>query len=692
MRSLGSLCFSALILASLQASLEGGLVIEVDPSISAESIRRLSAQGGDLLVDLQRGEKVIKLPPGALPQVALWARNYSGGPLVFSVEIMVRTEDRRVDFPPSTPAGLTDALFSYDAYHSSFACGQTPKGDWLAHPLAARTGDGSAFPSQRHKLLLHRRNDSPEAVWYRHLASRHASAPVCIGGQLTITAKPAAGAFPVWLEVDSHRYLSVDRWDRFNNTLSVPDLTAAALPYAPLRQDIEQRWSEYRKVFKTLDELSSLVEALAVMHAFAAQKSRLWNRFAEDLFQQDEALLAQSVEASWEPSLERREELYIQSSDPDWQDLAAASIGDSPQTIRQAELAIRLLRQEEYLDVSHPDWWEGIFRLAADSAELRTQLLLLVATVRISEASPESFESAARFLESVRSHDELFRLRIDGYRMLRQSLDASAVPDESLDQELVDLLTSERAAILEEFVARVSSSCAQPIQSPDVFKWEELSELVYSTGFLDYLAKDDFGMIDPEIVSLVACIHHRRGLAAHVGMDVFYRHAHFRFLKYLTRYTDDPEVLAKIRRYRADLAARIGLSDWEESDSPLERVAWNQVPDWSAVEIEGDLWPARCLFADDSETCRQSSIAEGQTSGILSEDGFAVLLIDSTLFRGSCSSSAPFRVRAAGLPLDQGRAFIPFRLEAWCEDGWQILEIPSSVLSGVGSNGNHVSN
>src|ERR1044071_8091314 len=119
-----------------------GIVIEINSDVDVSNLRRLSVAGNDVIVESSAGSHRITLPPGALPLVALWARNFGGGPLVFSGEIAAVTSSNERYWPPNTPPALVEALFAYDGDHASLTCGAVPR-ERSTHPLIARAGDES---------------------------------------------------------------------------------------------------------------------------------------------------------------------------------------------------------------------------------------------------------------------------------------------------------------------------------------------------------------------------------------------------------------------------------------------------------------------------------------------------------------------------------------------------------------------
>ena len=287
--------------------------------------------------------------------------------------------------------------------------------------------------------------------------------------------------------------------------------------------------------------------------------------------------------------------------------LSAESIGDKIETSAQANMALtliyedwvepalqrglypsdrfrqRLSDEDRVEPVLHLAWLRDVQVLARDSPLLQARLALLEA-LRSDPKDGASFQ-AKRFFDLTRALPDGFRLRAQGLHRLStyslakgqelreiaskrwKSLQSWVVEASVRHRELQDLLSAERANILDEFRRRVVNAAARDEGGePDFATWEGLEQDIYSVNLL-ILAKEDAkgGPIAREILKQVAEVHYRRGMAPQKGMTLDFCHAHFRFLHYLTLLRpDDQEFRKTVRGYRAQLAAEMGLHNWEE--------------------------------------------------------------------------------------------------------------------------------
>src|SRR5687768_3453697 len=63
-----------------------GLVIEAHPAIDGRRVQDVAIHRGSLVVKYDGGRREVRLPPGALPLIAVWAAGESDGPVVVSVD------------------------------------------------------------------------------------------------------------------------------------------------------------------------------------------------------------------------------------------------------------------------------------------------------------------------------------------------------------------------------------------------------------------------------------------------------------------------------------------------------------------------------------------------------------------------------------------------------------------------------
>ena len=165
-----------------------GLVFELDGKID---VRRVSAAelGPDHLAVRSAGQlHTINLPDGVGGWLLAWAKDDTGGPLVFSIDGSLVPREGNEYAPPSVPLALQRLLFAYDAYAHEVACGATTPGQLAAHPLVQTAGE-SALPHRAHETLLDPATRSPQAYAYRKLAERFVDPPGCVG-ELSLYAQP----------------------------------------------------------------------------------------------------------------------------------------------------------------------------------------------------------------------------------------------------------------------------------------------------------------------------------------------------------------------------------------------------------------------------------------------------------------------------------------------------------------------
>ncbi len=677
---------------------QAGLILEIDSRIDLAGVKKLVAQDDDLAVETRRGTATIALPRNALPLIAQWATQYAGGPLVYSVELAGVSSLSNTYFSPNTPPGLVDAMFAYDVYHSVFSCGVLPEPEEL-HPLVGQHSDHRAFPPARRVSLLDPENGSPQAIWYRRLAQRYAHEPTCYAGQLTLSVRPSESGLPVRLDVKSHRYVVVQSWNRRIESLSEADRTAAELPYEPLKQHVESRWEDYRGAFPPFEEVSAIAEALAILYHAYTGHTALWEGFVETLFDRRSYLKPQTVSASrspmlrYEPTAESRTGI-----DPGraWTEIGRQTLSKGLRSTAHAELAMAWYA-ENRLDGAEPIVLQIEEWVEEHVAQLPTWYLAqAVGSTDLDDALVDLFEG---FFEVIREQD-FVRGRLDGLRLFEElvaqvgfSWDDTAQNEVPVAERLWGRIAEEREWALRDFSQQAEAFCRATEYDGtdlDLTLWERLTRDVYLTQLMDLASSE--GELDPEIARLVACIHHRRALAPHVGRDVFYRHAHFRFLGYLAeRRPDDHELAELVHGYQADIAERLGMGAWKEDarlayyeprsnsrEGESTTIAFND----PVHELHGLLIPTACLATPGDRPC--TVVGRGDPMAVVSPKGnVTVLLLDSRIpaLRCAGSSRAGTPVRIRGLALDQGRSFVPYQMETRCSETWNAIEVPHSGMT-----------
>jgi hypothetical protein len=79
----------------------------------------------------------------------------------------------------------------------------------------------------------------------------------------------------------------------------------------------------------------------------------------------------------------------------------------------------------------------------------------------------------------------------------------------------------------------------------------------------------------------------------------------------------------------------------------------------------------------------------GRPGGILREGSFSVLLVDGRLLATPCEGSTTWssRVRVTGQLHANGAAMTPVQIERWCDNAWQVSDLPFSGTVAEGAGG-----
>jgi len=418
------------LILSWQEVSESGLIIEVDPSIDIRTVSDLAIRRGNLIIRYSEGtsNSEIHLAPGVLERISLWAGSEARGPMVVSYDNVFVRGGAGLYYPPYIQKDLGGAFADYDAFAANLAVGFLPENGIASHPLVKRMGE-AALPHRQYASLMDVDNKATSAVWYRHLAAQYILPPGCpeagstlaVIGEHTIRAVPAREGLPVRLEVISHRWMVPNKWYRGVNVPSEWDRWIAALPFDPLRKDIEEHWDEYRAAFKPLDELSSIVESYAILAAVRRQNESLWIRFRDRLMQGADDLEVPPMSAT--PEGVRLEPPPLPSED-DWLQLAVKTALPNIETTAQANLVLAFMAKGKLRKQSWPRYRPRIEALAENDLILRARLALVDAL----EADPkeEVLLHTRRFFEMTRGKPDLYRLRVQGLHKLRDPSASSA--------------------------------------------------------------------------------------------------------------------------------------------------------------------------------------------------------------------------------------------------------------------------
>lgn len=523
------------------ADARAGLIFELD-GIDGRRIDAADVASDRITLTSRGRVHTIQVPDGTGALLVAWARQDTGGPLVFSIDGSLVSIDGDSYWPPSVPVDLGQLLFAYDDYAHEVACGGTQRDRPERHPLIQSAGE-RMMPHRQHDVLLDAATRTAQAYAYRRLTERFVEPPGCVG-ELSLYAVPGAAGSPVAIQPRSWIHMLTSQWYRGIDVPSESDKWVARLPYQPLKQDIERRWPAYRAAFHPLDSLSSIVEAMAVLRAIRRDAPAVW------------ATVERAVPRRGEPrDLVERLEPHALAAQP-WRQLARERLGSRIETPADANLALSLA-----LSGDDSVRFDGFPDVAARDPVTAAKLAL---ARLLSARDPEQLgqglvDDSRRFFETVSRIPGAFRLRAVALVALEDRAGGSLLGDRAdLDDGLAALLSEQRAALETGFLQRAEAACRTG--SNDLATWEDLSQDVYSVGLLGLVARDD-GLLPPRVAAAIACIHFHRGMATQQGRQLAYRHAHYRFLKYLASHTDDVRTRRQMARYRQTLAAAMNLHD-----------------------------------------------------------------------------------------------------------------------------------
>jgi hypothetical protein len=544
MRSLVRIVSVAALLGS-PASARAGLIFEID-GIAAHHIEAAEV-GDDHVTVTSRGQPyTVQLPASVGSSLVVWAQRDTGGPLVFSVDGSLVSTDGDNYWPPSVPFELARLVFSYDNYAHEIACGATLRRGPELHPLVQLAGEAK-LPYRMHKTLLDPATRTPQAYSYRQLTERYIAPPGCVG-ELSLYAVTGNHGVPVGVQPRSWIHMLTEQWYRGTDVPSEWDKWAARLPYQPLKNDMERRWSTYRSAFRPLDSLSSIVEAMALLRAVKRDAPSVWLAI-QHTAPKASTPIYDAVGPLDHHGLERES----------WHQLTHAWLEGQIETPAQANLALALAVS------SDPDLGaaEGVEAVAA--RDQLTGAKLQLARLLFNTDPQGVADDSQRLFDSLSQIPGGFRLRAFAVAELKTLARSLRADSDDADEDVVHALDAEdlilrdqEDALKSDFLGRAEAACAS--SSGDLVTWENLSRDVYSVGllrrFMDYR-----GWLPPRVAAAVACIHFRRGMAVQQGRQLAYRHAHYRFLKYLAKHTGDAGTRDLILRYQRALAGAMNLHD-----------------------------------------------------------------------------------------------------------------------------------
>ena len=359
------------------------------------------------------------------------------------------------------------------------------------------------------------------------------------------------------VQVRSWLHMITEQWYRAIDVPSHPDRWVARLPYRVLKEDIEGRWEAYREAFRPLDELTSTVEAVAVLHAVRSSgNGPTWSAFAGSL-RRGSSRLAPTRAGRLRPH---------PFEDNPWTVLSRAWVGDRVETPAEANLALALILAGE-AGGARNRWLEGVAEVARLDPRTQAKWRLYETLVDVLAPGRQSSGAKVKALFDLLRRDfpASFRLRAQALNLLEAMTQVrERAGGERTDVEpprwlraAVARLRVESRSLLKDFQRRTGEPCSGRAKL-GTFAWEGLSQDVYSVGLLSR-ARGEEGVLDPELTAAVACIHRNRGLADQVGRELAHRHAHYRFLGYLRKKAGTGTAKDELVRFRKELAARVGV-------------------------------------------------------------------------------------------------------------------------------------
>lgn len=517
---------------------QAGLVFEIH-DIDGHHIDAAVMKTDRLEIRSQGRNHVFQFPAGVGALLIDWVRRDSGGPLVFSIDSSLVLTDGHTYWPPSVPDELARLLLRYDDHAHQIACGATPEGK--EHPLVRRAGE-HMLPHRVHQSLLDPATQNPQAYAYRRLPERFVKPPGCVG-ELTLHASPGTGGKLVDLRPRSWVSMITRQWYRLTDVPSASDEWVASLPYQPLRQDLEQHWPEYRTAFSPMASLSSIVEAMAMLRGIKRDAPTVW-RYLEGNAPVHQHVIEDQIK--W---------LSFHKMDTQpWSELSYTWIGQIIETPAEANLAIGLALTFDPNLLTTDGLQEVARRDRTTAAKLEIARMLLDSNT-LSDSTIFT-DRSKRLFHVVSQAPQGFRLGV--MALLWMSKIARATMPQNRD--IAQLIDERARALQDDFVRRAESACASG--STDLVSWESLIQDVYSVGLLRQLAQND--ILPQRIVTSVACAHFHRGMALQRGAELAYRHAHYRFLRYLSRYANNSRTQEQISQYRKGLAQTMNLRDWAD--------------------------------------------------------------------------------------------------------------------------------
>lgn len=523
----------------------GGLGIFVSESLDVSSINNIVAKDGDLQLISNEGSHYINLPWKALPHIVDWVECGSEGPAIISIDGAILVGGQEY-YPPCVPTQLGKALLAFDSYANQLGTGWLPYNIY-DHPLCRV--DKNKLPNSIFQSLMNASNTQSEAVFYRHLTERNIGPPIPVGA-LLIKAEPGRGKLPLELEIQSLRSYHIQQWRMSQDFTSTTTHFAMDLPFRSLRKSLETNWNRYRISFKPMDQLSSIVEAYAILKTWRKQAPQKWETFKTQFQSRSSAYSREVAISSYPPLFPAPLESQI------WTQSSFAAIGKHLETTLEAQNALDFIFFSPSSNRRLARWEQEIVKLEKTKPVLTAQKMLLFA-LETEENSDTAMIKARAFFSFSRTNPNWFQLRCQGLRLL-QTKDTAQV-----FREFYATMATE---LFDDFFQRVPSSLPDSLTRECIEYYDYLSLLMNTSGLIPLIMDHQKSELMPlEMARKIADIHYVCAKGQIKDSQGLVKHLHFRFLKYLRdQTTPDQAFHDDIFKYRTDIAQSIGLSNWED--------------------------------------------------------------------------------------------------------------------------------
>jgi len=565
----------------------GGLVIDMrakgrQPEIQDVELDGVTSSDGspaDLLrVRFKTRTRLIRLPIGSLPVVANCESSYKYDKLVISADNYLfgaspdgpyrmkgsvaskhESAAEKLVVEQARELGISDqfalALLHYDAYADGVVCGVVPADAQGAHPLAMDRHPG--------RVIANILNDPKQGAAFRQIFRSFSMPPTCVA-QLFLSYEGSVDETPR-VVIRARRWFMGYRWDQEVVVLNESEQPIVDWLYVQLGNDIENRWGEYQRVFRPLGELSSIIEALAILRTLRDANPHLYLQLKRKI--------ANRHGPSWNgPMVNSAQQKSAIMANDDWRKRLLAQVGMYVQTESDANIVLSLeMYRWEYENVVHqaddkidyPITWEaGLDRFARKGGNLTATKILFV---RALWAKPsESLRLFVDFFNAVRSQvPGSFGLWLQSLNWLREYCNR-VYPN--LSGEHQKLLEQEQEEVLLAVNERIGQIIKEAANEPAVAR--KFLGIAFGTRLFDlatvkWSSHDSDGKLDsPKLarhVEDMAQIH----LLSVGDMDVRKSDrtlllAHHRYLGYLADKV--PGAASKIEIVRKEILRRLDLA------------------------------------------------------------------------------------------------------------------------------------